>query len=248
MSPSPRCSTPSAARRVVEIGALRGETTVKMLDDLGPDAELHVIDPVPDFDPAEHERAVPRPLRLPRGAQPRRAADAAADGRGPDRRRPQLVHRVPRAADAGRGRPRAPARRCRSWSCTTCCGRTAAATSTTPRSRSPRSSASPTSRRGMRPGTKKLLERGGLNPTMYNAVDRGRPAQRRDDRARRLRRRVRPPAARRRPADLLRPRDRRRGGAARPRARAGRGARPPRGRRRPAGAARGRGARSASGR
>ena len=34
------------ARRVVEIGALRGETTELMLDRLGPDAELHVIDPV----------------------------------------------------------------------------------------------------------------------------------------------------------------------------------------------------------
>jgi cephalosporin hydroxylase len=44
------------ARCVVEIGALRGETTVRMLDDLGPDAELHVIDPEPAFDPAEHER------------------------------------------------------------------------------------------------------------------------------------------------------------------------------------------------
>lgn len=42
------------ARRVVEIGALRGETTVRMLDDLGPDAELHVIDPAPGFDPEEH--------------------------------------------------------------------------------------------------------------------------------------------------------------------------------------------------
>jgi cephalosporin hydroxylase len=42
------------ARRVVEIGALRGETTVRMLDDLGPDAELHVIDPAPAFDPDEH--------------------------------------------------------------------------------------------------------------------------------------------------------------------------------------------------
>jgi cephalosporin hydroxylase len=47
----------ASARRVVEIGALRGETTARMLDDLGPDAELHVIDPVPLFDPAEHERA-----------------------------------------------------------------------------------------------------------------------------------------------------------------------------------------------
>ncbi|MGZ4716432.1 MAG: CmcI family methyltransferase [Acidimicrobiales bacterium] len=44
------------ARRVVEIGALRGENTVLMLDRLGPDTELHVIDPVPDFDPVEHAK------------------------------------------------------------------------------------------------------------------------------------------------------------------------------------------------
>src|SRR5690606_1845169 len=44
------------ARRIVEIGALRGETTERMLDDLGPDAELHVIDPAPAFDPQDHER------------------------------------------------------------------------------------------------------------------------------------------------------------------------------------------------
>jgi cephalosporin hydroxylase len=47
------------ARRIVEIGALRGETTVKMLDDLGPDAEIHVIDPLPQFDPAEHVQQFP---------------------------------------------------------------------------------------------------------------------------------------------------------------------------------------------
>jgi Macrocin-O-methyltransferase (TylF)/Methyltransferase domain len=44
------------ARRVVEIGALRGDQTELMLQRLGPDVELHVIDPVPFFDPAEHER------------------------------------------------------------------------------------------------------------------------------------------------------------------------------------------------
>jgi len=44
------------ARRVLEIGALRGETTERMLDDLGPDAELDVIDPEPAFDPSAHER------------------------------------------------------------------------------------------------------------------------------------------------------------------------------------------------
>jgi cephalosporin hydroxylase/glycosyltransferase involved in cell wall biosynthesis len=49
----------SKAQRVVEIGALRGETTAKMLEDLGPDAELHIIDPLPQFDPAEHERRFP---------------------------------------------------------------------------------------------------------------------------------------------------------------------------------------------
>ncbi|MCU1354165.1 MAG: hypothetical protein JWM05_3374 [Acidimicrobiales bacterium] len=49
----------AGARRIVEIGALRGEMTTLMLDDLGPDVELHVIDPVPAFDPAEHEQRFP---------------------------------------------------------------------------------------------------------------------------------------------------------------------------------------------
>ena len=30
-----------------------------MLERLGPDTELHVIDPVPEFDPAEHEKKFP---------------------------------------------------------------------------------------------------------------------------------------------------------------------------------------------
>ncbi len=41
-------------KRLVEIGALRGENTRQILDTVGPEAELHVIDPVPDFDPDEH--------------------------------------------------------------------------------------------------------------------------------------------------------------------------------------------------
>jgi cephalosporin hydroxylase len=45
----------TGARRVVEVGALRGENTERMLQRLGPGIELHVIDPLPDFDPAEHE-------------------------------------------------------------------------------------------------------------------------------------------------------------------------------------------------
>jgi cephalosporin hydroxylase/GT2 family glycosyltransferase len=47
------------ARRIVEIGALRGETTTRMFKRLGSECELHVIDPEPQFDPAEHERAFP---------------------------------------------------------------------------------------------------------------------------------------------------------------------------------------------
>lgn len=47
------------ARRIVEIGALRGETTTLMLEDLDAAVELHVIDPVPEFDPSEHERRFP---------------------------------------------------------------------------------------------------------------------------------------------------------------------------------------------
>src|SRR3954471_22341657 len=43
-------------RRIVEIGALRGENTKQIVDALGPECVLHVIDPVPDFDPAEHEQ------------------------------------------------------------------------------------------------------------------------------------------------------------------------------------------------
>lgn len=47
------------ANKIVEVGALRGDTTVRMLDRLGPETELHVIDPVPGFDPSEHESRFP---------------------------------------------------------------------------------------------------------------------------------------------------------------------------------------------
>jgi cephalosporin hydroxylase len=54
------------AQRVVEIGAWRGETTERMLDDLGPDAELDVIDPAPAFDPAGHQERFPGRYRFHR--------------------------------------------------------------------------------------------------------------------------------------------------------------------------------------
>src|SRR5690349_17524305 len=49
----------AGAKRVLEIGALRGETTKRMLASMGPNAEILVIDPVPAFDPTEHEQAFP---------------------------------------------------------------------------------------------------------------------------------------------------------------------------------------------
>jgi cephalosporin hydroxylase len=49
----------AGATRVVEIGAERGWTTVQMLNTLGPESELHVIEPVPQFDPSEHARVFP---------------------------------------------------------------------------------------------------------------------------------------------------------------------------------------------
>ncbi len=49
----------SGAKRIVEIGALRGETTSLMLEGLAPESELHVIDPLPEFDPEQHARRFP---------------------------------------------------------------------------------------------------------------------------------------------------------------------------------------------
>lgn len=45
----------AGAKRVVEIGAWRGDTTALLFDLLGPDSRIDVIDPEPEFDPAEHQ-------------------------------------------------------------------------------------------------------------------------------------------------------------------------------------------------
>jgi cephalosporin hydroxylase len=49
----------AGVRSVVEVGALRGENTRQLLDGLGDDSVLHVVDPVPAFDPSELEREFP---------------------------------------------------------------------------------------------------------------------------------------------------------------------------------------------
>ena len=45
----------AGTRTLVEIGALRGENTRQIIEHLGPECVLHVIDPAPDFDPTEHQ-------------------------------------------------------------------------------------------------------------------------------------------------------------------------------------------------
>ena len=175
--------------------------------------------------PGRAREAVPGPLHLPPRRQPQRAADAAAGRRRARRRRPQLVHRVPRAARCS-PRPRAQAgaplpvivmhdvlwpygRRDLYY---------------VPE-RVPEEFRQPYEMKGIRPGTKQVLPTGGLNPDALQRRDRRRPAQRRDDRARRLHRRVRPAAAPARAARVLRARDRGRGSAARARPGARRAAR-----------------------
>ena len=184
------------ARRVVEIGALRGETTAA-------DARA----PRPRLRAARDRPGARVRSRRARGAASPAATSStatsattscrpAARRRRADRRRPQLVHRLPRAPAARARRPApaapplpgaGPARRA--------AGPTAAATSTTTPSASPRSSASPTQHRGMQPGpARSSTPTGGLNPHLRQRRDRRRAPQRRDDRARRLHRRARPAA------------------------------------------------------
>ena len=146
--------------------------------------------------PDRARASVPRPLHLPPGPQPRRAAapsppmDAALiDG---DHNWYTVYHELRMLADIAAASGRTPAG---PRSCTTCAGRTAGATSTTRRSASPRSSASPTRSAACGWAGSGCCRGGGLNPTMYNAVTEGGPRNGVDDRARRLHGRVRPAAA-----------------------------------------------------
>ncbi len=161
-------------RRVVEIGALRGETTVKMLHDLGPDAVLHVIDPVPDFDPSEHEKQFAGryvfhealsldvlPTLEPMDAalidgdhnwytvynELRLLAESARRGGAP---LPVLILHDVLWPYGRRDLYYAP-------------------------EQIPDEFRQPYEQKGMRPGAKRLIPRGGLNPTMHNAEIEGGP-------------------------------------------------------------------------
>ena len=162
------------ARRIVEIGAFRGENTEQLLDRLGPDTVLHVIDPVPDFDPAEHgERFAGQyvfhqdlSVNVLPGLEPMDAA--LIDG---DHNWFTVYHELSMLRQVARDR-RAPlpimllhdvlwpyGRRDLYYDPETV----------------PAEFRQPYRQAGMRMDRKKLLTRGGLNPTMFNAEVEGGP-------------------------------------------------------------------------
>ena len=166
----------AGASRVVEIGAERGWTTVQMLEPLGPEAELHVIDPVPGFDPTEHDRRFPGRYLFHRdlshnvlpGLPP---VDAALD-----RRRPQLVHGLPRAAHARATAARDAGRPLPVLILHDVCWPYGRRDLYYAPERIPEEFRQPYDTRGMPPGERELADEGGLNPTCTTPSRRAGPA------------------------------------------------------------------------
>jgi cephalosporin hydroxylase len=162
------------ATRVVEIGALRGETTALMLDHLGPDAELHVVDPAPEFDPAEHEKQFPGRYifhgDISHNVLPGLPAMDAAliDG---DHNWYTVYNELKMlsatAREAGEGLPLLVMH--------DVCWPYGRRDLYYAPERIPEDFRQPYAQRGMRMDRKDLLPRGGLNPTMFNAVTEGGP-------------------------------------------------------------------------
>lgn len=160
------------ARKVVEIGALRGENTVQILDHLGPDAELHVIDPVPAFDPEEHAQQFPGRYFFYKAL----SIDVLPDMKAMDAALIDGDHNW--------------------WTVYNECSMIAASATREDAampvmilhdvlwpygrrdlyydpSNVPEERRQPYARQGIRPGSKKLAKNGGLNPTMANALEEG---------------------------------------------------------------------------
>jgi len=156
------------ARRVVEVGALRGDTTVRMLEALGPDAELHVVDPAPEFDPAEHERAFPGRYIFHRDLSLNVLSDlgpvdvALIDG---DHNWYTVFHELGQLTEAARSADAALPVMILHDVCWPYGRRDLYYAPDT----IPDEFRQPYAQRGIARGKKKLLPRGGLNPAMYNA-------------------------------------------------------------------------------
>jgi cephalosporin hydroxylase len=160
------------ARRIVEIGALRGETTALMLDRLGPETELHVIDPVPEFDPTEHERQFPGRYIFHRDVSHNVLPQlppvdvALVDG---DHNWFTVYHELKMLAEGAR-KAGAPLPIIIMHDVLWPYGRRDLYYAP---ERVPEEFRQPYEMKGIRPGTKQVLPTGGLNPEHYNAVTEG---------------------------------------------------------------------------
>jgi len=161
-------------RRVLEIGALRGETTELLCELLGPGAELHVIDPKPQFDPDAHVERFPGRYIFHRTTSHEALPELPAmdvaliDG---DHNwytvRGELQLLAGAARDAGAPLPVLVlhdvcwpyGRRDLYYDPTTI----------------PAEHRQPHARRGMRSGQSRLVQSGGVNPTLHNAIEEGGP-------------------------------------------------------------------------
>ena len=190
-----------------------------MLERLGPDTELHVIDPVPEFDPAEHEKQFPGRYIFHRDVSHNvlptlPAVDVAlVDG---DHNWFTVYHELRMLSESAR-KAGAPLPVLIMHDVLWPYGRRDLYYVP---ERVPEEFRQPYEKKGIRPGDQEGPAAGWPQPAALQRGRRGRRAQRCDDRARRLHRRVRPAAARARAADLLRARDRRGGSATRAGARA----------------------------
>jgi cephalosporin hydroxylase/glycosyltransferase involved in cell wall biosynthesis len=160
------------ATKVVEIGALRGEQTQLLLDQLGDHAELHIIDPVPEFDPDElrqrfghryhFHRALSRDVL---GEIPPMDA-ALVDGDHNWYTVITELRLLAQVAEANGAPLPVLVLHDVGWPY----GRRDLYYDPT---NIPPEHLRPWDTRGMRPGQSRLLARGGLNPTMANALDEG---------------------------------------------------------------------------
>jgi cephalosporin hydroxylase len=164
----------AGAKRVIEVGALRGDTTAHLLELLGPDSELHVVDPLPRFDPSEHARRFPGRYIFHRDISHNvlpglPSADAALiDG---DHNWFTVYHELRMLRETARAAG-APMPLVIMHDVCWPYGRRDLYYVP---ERIPEEFRQPYDRRGLKPGERELLDEGGLNPELANAIEEGGP-------------------------------------------------------------------------
>jgi cephalosporin hydroxylase len=162
----------SGAKRVIEVGALRGATTAHLLDLLGPESELHVVDPLPQFDPSEHARRFPGRYIFHRDISHNvlpdlPAADAALiDG---DHNWFTVYHELRMLRETARGAGVPMPLVIMHDVCWPYGRRDLYYVP----ERIPEEFRQPYERRGLKPGRRELLDEGGLNQELANAIEEG---------------------------------------------------------------------------